>query len=119
MSMNGIDYYGADVGGYHREYCGTGCDFTDLYTQWFEPRLEGIFDSNRLANAAWFDVPVRPHAVFDKEVRFNILQVGFSSQLPNGSQPGWKSPIQPFQLETKIRIDTLLLLPGPQGLFVW
>jgi len=55
MSFSGIDYYGADVGGFRREvlpyndkdgrYRGYE---NEMYTQWF-------------ANACWFDVPVRPH----------------------------------------------------------
>jgi alpha-glucosidase (family GH31 glycosyl hydrolase) len=55
MSFSGIDYFGADAGGFRREvmpyndkqgrYRGYE---EELYTQW-------------LANAAWFDVPVRPH----------------------------------------------------------
>jgi alpha-glucosidase len=49
MSMAGIDYFGSDVGGFHRFRCTTGCDINDLYTQWF-------------ASAAWTDVPLRPHA---------------------------------------------------------
>ena len=55
MSFSGIDYYGADVGGFRREqmpdndkngrYRGYE---EEIFTQWF-------------ANAAWFDVPIRPH----------------------------------------------------------
>ena len=55
MSMSGIDYYGADIGGFRREAMprndkqGSYRGYEDeLYTQWF-------------ANGAWFDVPVRPH----------------------------------------------------------
>jgi alpha-glucosidase len=55
MSMSGIDYYGADIGGFRREVmpwndrAGSYRGYEDeLYTQW-------------LANGAWFDVPVRPH----------------------------------------------------------
>lgn len=54
MSFSGIDYYGADIGGFRRE----GMPYNDkhantqyqneLYTQW-------------LANGAWFDIPIRPH----------------------------------------------------------
>jgi alpha-glucosidase len=55
MSFSGIDYYGADTGGFRREVLPyndkagayRGYD-EENYTQWF-------------ANAAWFDVPVRPH----------------------------------------------------------
>jgi len=55
MSLSGIDYYGADIGGFRREAL-PGNDHTgayrgyeaELFTQW-------------LANGAWFDVPVRPH----------------------------------------------------------
>lgn len=55
MSFSGIDFYGSDSGGFRREvlpyndkqgrYRGYEAE---LYTQW-------------LANAAWFDVPLRPH----------------------------------------------------------
>jgi alpha-glucosidase (family GH31 glycosyl hydrolase) len=55
MSFSGIDFYGADVGGFRRETlpyntkAGTYRGYEDeMYTQWF-------------ANAAWFDTPVRPH----------------------------------------------------------
>jgi alpha-glucosidase (family GH31 glycosyl hydrolase) len=55
MSFSGIDYYGADCGGFRREVMpendknGSYRGYeAELYTQWF-------------ANASWFDVPVRPH----------------------------------------------------------
>lgn len=55
MSFSGIDYYGADIGGFRREVMpynnkeGTYRGYEEeLYTQWF-------------ADGAWFDVPVRPH----------------------------------------------------------
>jgi hypothetical protein len=55
MSFSGIDYYGADVGGFRRETMpdndenGRYRGFEEeIFTQW-------------LANAAWFDVPIRPH----------------------------------------------------------
>jgi alpha-glucosidase (family GH31 glycosyl hydrolase) len=44
MSMSGIDYFGADIGGFHRQ----GGDPTNMYTEWF-------------ANGMMFDVPGRPH----------------------------------------------------------
>ena len=45
LSLAGIDYFGSDVGGFHRN----SHDITsEGYTQWF-------------ANSCWFDVPVRPH----------------------------------------------------------
>lgn len=55
MSFSGIDYYGADAGGFRREALPgndkegryTGYE-NELYAQWF-------------ANACWFDVPLRPH----------------------------------------------------------
>ncbi|HYF66171.1 MAG TPA: TIM-barrel domain-containing protein, partial [Herpetosiphonaceae bacterium] len=43
MSLSGIDYYGSDIGGFHR-----GGDVNTSYTQWF-------------ANSVWTDVPIRPH----------------------------------------------------------
>ena len=53
MMWSGIDYYGSDIGGFHRSamgiYPGTHEELTDkLYTQWF-------------AYSALFEVPVRPH----------------------------------------------------------
>lgn len=56
MSFSGIDYYGADIGGFRREVLpGNRKDWPyntsyqdELYTQWF-------------ANGSWFDIPVRPH----------------------------------------------------------
>ena len=48
MSFSGIDYYGSDIGGFHRT--ALDGDLNELYTQWF-------------ANSAWFDVPVRPHTM--------------------------------------------------------
>jgi len=47
MSFSGLDYFGADIGGFQR--WALDGDFDDLYTQWF-------------AAGAAFDVPVRPHA---------------------------------------------------------
>jgi alpha-glucosidase len=46
MAMSGIDYFGADIGGFRREMLNT--DLNALYTQWF-------------ANGMWFDIPGRPH----------------------------------------------------------
>jgi alpha-glucosidase (family GH31 glycosyl hydrolase) len=55
MAFSGIDYYGSDVGGFRRERMpGNNDDGAyrgyeeELYTEWF-------------ANAAWFDIPLRPH----------------------------------------------------------
>lgn len=53
MMLSGIDYYGSDIGGFHRQsFGGTKKDQTDAlneaYTQWF-------------AYSSMFDVPVRPH----------------------------------------------------------
>lgn len=48
MSMSGIDYFGSDVGGFHRDEAVSGSDLNEIYTQW-------------LANSSWFDVPIRPH----------------------------------------------------------
>ena len=45
MSFSGIDYYGADIGGFHRNLEG---DLDEMYTQWF-------------ANGMMFDIPGRPH----------------------------------------------------------
>jgi alpha-glucosidase len=46
MSFSGIDYFGSDIGGFHRG--GLDGDIDELYTIWF-------------ANAMAFDVPGRPH----------------------------------------------------------
>jgi len=46
MSFSGIDYFGADVGGYWRS--ALDGDLNEMYTVWF-------------ANAALLDVPLRPH----------------------------------------------------------
>lgn len=46
MSLSGIDYFGADIGGFKR--WALDGDLNEMYTQWF-------------ANGAAFDVPVRPH----------------------------------------------------------
>lgn len=47
MSMSGIDYFGADIGGFRRDSL-MGDDENDMYTRWF-------------AHACLLDVPVRPH----------------------------------------------------------
>lgn len=49
MSLSGVDYYSSDIGGFHRSTDLSAEDANELYTQWF-------------ANAALFDMPVRPHA---------------------------------------------------------
>jgi len=46
LSLSGIDYFGADVGGFHRKAL-VG-DINEVYTRW-------------LAHAALFDFPLRPH----------------------------------------------------------
>lgn len=46
MSLSGVDYYGADIGGFHRE--GLHGDLNEMYTQW-------------LSYGSLFDVPARPH----------------------------------------------------------
>ncbi|MDW6003743.1 TIM-barrel domain-containing protein [Vibrio mangrovi] len=56
MSFSGIDYYGADIGGFRREVMpgnSSNGPFNtsyqdEMYTQWF-------------ANGSWFDIPIRPH----------------------------------------------------------
>jgi len=47
MAMSGVDYFGADIGGFHRGAL-NGEDLNRVYTQWF-------------ANGMAFDVPGRPH----------------------------------------------------------
>lgn len=46
MSLSGVDYFGSDIGGFHR--AALDGDLNEMYTQWF-------------ANGALLDVPVRPH----------------------------------------------------------
>jgi len=46
MSLSGIDYFGADIGGYHRG--ALQGDLNEMYTQW-------------VANGMAFDIPGRPH----------------------------------------------------------
>lgn len=48
MSLSGVDYYGSDVGGFHRNASTLDGDENELYTQWF-------------ANSCLFDFPIRPH----------------------------------------------------------
>lgn len=47
MSLSGLDYFGSDVGGFHRGNI-SETDLDELYTVW-------------LANSALLDVPIRPH----------------------------------------------------------
>lgn len=50
MALSGIDYFGSDVGGFHRiAHKGTPAEYAELYTYWF-------------ADACATDVPLRPHA---------------------------------------------------------
>jgi alpha-glucosidase len=46
MSMSGMDYYGADIGGFYRD--ALDGDLDEMYTQWF-------------ANGMAFDIPARTH----------------------------------------------------------
>ncbi|HEX2092590.1 MAG TPA: TIM-barrel domain-containing protein [Longimicrobiaceae bacterium] len=48
MSLSGVDYFGSDIGGFHRGAI-RGDSLNEMYTQWF-------------ANGALLDVPVRAHA---------------------------------------------------------
>ena len=48
VSLSGIDYYGSDVGGFHRQGDLSEHQTHELYTQWF-------------ANSALLDFPLRPH----------------------------------------------------------
>ncbi|RCU45176.1 MULTISPECIES: TIM-barrel domain-containing protein [Corallincola] len=47
MSMSGFDYYGSDIGGFHRKAL-AGANADEMYTQW-------------LAVSAAIDIPMRPH----------------------------------------------------------
>lgn len=49
MSLSGIDYFGADVGGFYRQAFDPVLGMEGMYSVW-------------LANAALLDVPLRPHA---------------------------------------------------------
>ncbi len=49
ISLSGIDYFGADIGGFYRHAGDILYDGDDMYTIW-------------MANAALLDVPLRPHA---------------------------------------------------------
>ncbi|MCC6616165.1 MAG: DUF5110 domain-containing protein [Anaerolineae bacterium] len=55
MSLSGVDYFGADVGGFLRQAADPAFDMNEMYTVW-------------LANAALLDVPLRPHT-------FNVQNV--------------------------------------------
>jgi alpha-glucosidase len=46
MSLSGVDYFGSDIGGFHRE--AVQGDVNEMYTQWF-------------ANGSLLDIPVRVH----------------------------------------------------------
>ncbi|MBX3021808.1 MAG: DUF5110 domain-containing protein [Bdellovibrionales bacterium] len=48
MSLSGMDYFGSDTGGFHRE--GVRGKEGEMYTQWF-------------VNSAMFDTPLRPHTL--------------------------------------------------------
>jgi len=48
MSLSGVDYFGSDIGGFHRS--ALRGDLDELYTQW-------------LADGLAFDVPARPHTL--------------------------------------------------------
>jgi alpha-glucosidase (family GH31 glycosyl hydrolase) len=50
MSLSGVDYFGSDVGGFHREAFDPVLGMEGMYTLW-------------LANSALLDVPLRPHAM--------------------------------------------------------
>lgn len=49
MSLSGFDYYGSDVGGFHRNGI-SGRSFNQLYTRW-------------LVSSSLLDIPVRPHVM--------------------------------------------------------
>ncbi|HET6345235.1 MAG TPA: TIM-barrel domain-containing protein, partial [Myxococcota bacterium] len=62
LSLSGVDYYGADIGGFHRS--GLDGDLNELYTQWF-------------ASGTMLDVPPRPHTEDVAQVRTtNPVKVG-------------------------------------------
>ena len=49
MSLSGVDYYGSDVGGFHRPQGSVEGGPEELYTHWF-------------ASSALIDLPLRPHS---------------------------------------------------------
>ncbi|MDA8793159.1 DUF5110 domain-containing protein [Bacteriovoracaceae bacterium] len=64
MSFSGIDYYGADVGGFHRRPGTLDGDENELFTQWF-------------ANASLFDFPIRAHTWnLSNNLKTNPAQIG-------------------------------------------
>ena len=75
MSCSGIDYYGSDVGGFHRQH-GDPQRLDELYTQWF-------------ANSAWFDVPLRPH------VNNHDFYTQRSDDKPDGPP---RHPVAPYEV---------------------
>jgi alpha-glucosidase (family GH31 glycosyl hydrolase) len=91
MSFSGIDYYGADTGGFRREVMPgnngdpngehensgyyTGYE-SELFTQWF-------------ANASWFDVPVRPHT--DNEFKGTVANPSCASNIGKRQPPCYET----------------------------
>jgi alpha-glucosidase (family GH31 glycosyl hydrolase) len=64
MTFSGIDYYGSDIGGFHRTAYSLDGDPNELFTQWF-------------ANAALFDFPVRAHTWnLSNQVETNPSEIG-------------------------------------------
>lgn len=51
VHLSGIDYYGSDVGGYDRRFWAEQDENYDMLYSWW------------LANAAWTDIPLRPHGL--------------------------------------------------------
>ncbi|MCE0496001.1 TIM-barrel domain-containing protein [Vibrio salinus] len=77
MSFSGIDYYGADIGGFRREVLpGNTSDGPydvsyqdEMYTQWF-------------ANGSWFDIPIRPHTDNEFGTGRDSCQKNFGERTP-------------------------------------
>lgn len=77
MSFSGIDYYGADIGGFRREVMpGNTSDGPyntvyqrEMFTQWF-------------ANGSWFDIPIRPHTDNEFGIGRNSCQTHFGERTP-------------------------------------
>lgn len=64
LSLSGLDYYGSDIGGFHRSPSTLDGDEGELYTQWF-------------ANSCLFDFPVRPHVwAFDSTRETSPARIG-------------------------------------------
>lgn len=81
LSLSGVDYYGSDIGGFHRRPDTLDGDENILFTQWF-------------ANASVFDFPVRSHTWnLSNQLKTSPSEIGhFRSNLVNARQRYQLSP---------------------------